>query len=348
VRNVVAFTSLTFGYLSRGVLMARTLRQAHPDWTIVALVVDVRPAGFGDAALLAAFDEVVYAADLAIPHFAAWLFKHDVVEACTAVKGQMLCTLLARGADCVVYLDPDIAVFHGLDEVIDLLGGASIVLTPHQLDANDSKAAMQDNELTSLCYGVFNLGFLAVANDGVGRDFAAWWNGHLQRACYDEPERFVFTDQKYCDLVPALFDRVHVLRDPGYNVASWNLSRRRLSISRDGSISVNGAPLRFFHFTKIFGVGDVMSDRYGAHDMAVLELRHWYKSAVLAIDRAGAAPPPWHYGTFANGQPIPKAARILFRTRPDLAAHFSDPFAAAGNSFYEWLCRNAPDSFQPA
>ncbi len=48
-----------------------------------------------------------------------------------------------------------------------------------------------------------------------------------------------FTDQRWCDLVPSLFDRVHIERDPGYNVASWNLSTRRIQILATGNIVVN-------------------------------------------------------------------------------------------------------------
>ena len=40
---------------------------------------------------------------------------------------------------------------------------------------------------------------------------------------YEEAAFGVYTDQRWCDLVPALFDGVKVLRDPGLNVASWNL-----------------------------------------------------------------------------------------------------------------------------
>jgi hypothetical protein len=340
--GVVAYTSLTFGYLARGAVMARTLRAVHPDWTIIALIVDIRPPGFDDGGLLAEFDQVVYADALGIDRFACWMFKHDVVEACTAVKGRMLCELLDQGAACVIYLDPDIAVFHDLGEVPALLRDASIVLTPHQIAPNDTAMSMADNELGSLQYGIFNLGFLAVANDATGREFAAWWSAQLLRACYDEPERGVFTDQKYCDLVPGLFEGVHVLRDPGYNVASWNLSRRRLAISPQGGITANGAKLRFFHFTKVFGIGDTMLDRYGGQDLAVIELRHWYRRTVSNAAAGADRPPGWAYDHFRDGPPIPRRARRLFRSRVDLMQHFDDPFATGPDSFHGWLLAHEP------
>ncbi len=340
--DVAAFTSFTFGYLPRAIVLARTLRQAHPDWRIVALIVDVRPPGYDDGALRANFDEVVYADELGIPRFRSWMFKHDIVEACTAVKGRMLCRLLDEGADRVVYLDPDIAVFHGLDAVLAGLDTASIILTPHQTEPNTRPAAVQDNELTSLLYGIYNLGFLAVANDAGGRAFAEWWAEQLHRACYDEPERGVFTDQKYCDLVPGLFDGVHVNRDPGCNVASWNVSTRRISISDGGELQANDARLRFFHFTKVFGVGDVMLDKYMSASLAVVELLCWYKRTVEAVMGGLPPSPPWHYGSFRDGRAIPKPARVMFRNRADVMSRFPDPFDPQGDSFHAWLSHTAP------
>ena len=137
----------------------------------------------------------------------------------------MLRRLLRTGAKVVIYLDPDIAVFHSLDSVVDKLSDASILLTPHQVKPNILEGSIRDNELTSLKYGVFNLGFLAVRNDETGGSFADWWARRLHFACYDEPQNGLFTDQKWCDLVPGLFDRVLIERDPGCNVASWNSAR---------------------------------------------------------------------------------------------------------------------------
>ena len=339
--SVCCFTSFSYSYLPRARILAQTLRAAHPDWAIHAVLVDEPPPGLDTASALAPFDRVVAADALAIPRFKAWLFKHDIVEACTAVKGQMLVELLEQGFERVIYLDPDIAVFHSLDSVAGRLEQASIVLTPHQCEPNTEPAELRDNELTSLQYGVFNLGFVAVANDATGRAFASWWAAQLYRACYDDVENGIFTDQKYCDLVPGLFGRVAIERDPGCNVASWNLSRRTLTIE-GGDILVNRSPLKFYHFTKIGAAGDVMTDRYAADNTEVFEVWGWYKRALQANAIADIPRGYWRYGTFTNGQPVPKAARIIYRSQPGLMAFFDDPYDVTGNSFHAWLQREAP------
>ena len=335
------FTSFTYSYLPRARILAQTLRAAHPGWTLHALLVDESPPGLDHAAALAEFDQVTAAATLQLPRFRSWLFKHDIVEACTAVKGQMLVELLAAGYDRVIYLDPDIAVFHPLDTTLRLLETASIVLTPHQCEPNASAMAIGDNELTSMKYGIFNLGFAAVRNDENGRAFADWWAKQLYRACYDAVETGIFTDQKYCDLVPGLFAGVAIDRDPGCNVASWNLSRRTLRFA-DGALMVNGSPLKFYHFTKIGGDGDAMTERYAGTNTEVFEVWQWYKRALQANAVQGIPARYWAYDAFSNGERVPKRAREVFRGRADLVAYFDDPFDVSGNSFHEWLKREAP------
>jgi hypothetical protein len=335
--RVCCYTSFTYAYLSRARVLVDSLRRVHPEWEIWALVVDEPPEGVDAAAALAGFDGVVGIGDLGIPQPLAWLFKHDVVEACTAVKGHMMLRLLEAGADQVVYFDPDIAVFNRID---DVLATGSIRLTPHQLAANAAPAAIRDNEITSLLYGTFNLGFVAVRNDADGLAFARWWAGRLYQACYDAVETGIFTDQRYCDLVPALFGGVCVVRDPGCNVASWNLSRRRLDFDGAGQLTANTSPLKFYHFTKIGGVGDLMTERYGAADIAVFEVWNWYKRAEQAHRTTPVPDHYWHYGNFADGTPISKDIRLLWRSRPDLTAAFDNPFATGPNTFRAWLAEH--------
>ncbi|MDO8324036.1 MAG: hypothetical protein Q7T23_13960, partial [Phenylobacterium sp.] len=84
--KVVCFSSFTFSYLNRARVLFQTLKVHQPDWERVALITDAPPPGFVLDLANEPFDRVVYAQDLGIPNFQSWLFKHDVVEVCTAVK----------------------------------------------------------------------------------------------------------------------------------------------------------------------------------------------------------------------------------------------------------------------
>ena len=238
--EVHCFTSATFAYLDRVRVLAETLRRHHPEWVFWLCLVDSEPPGFVFDRAQEGIDRVVRIVELGIPDLCRWMFMHDVVELCTAVKGPMLCKLLDSGTRKVVYLDPDIAVLESLSPIEALLDRYDVVFTPHQLEPEADYQAICDNEIGSLKHGVYNLGFFAVANTAEGKRFAAWWRDRLLQFCFDDIPSGLFTDQRWCDLVPAFFSNVHVLRDSGYNVASWNLSRRPISIEKDGSLRAGG------------------------------------------------------------------------------------------------------------
>ena len=167
--RIVCFTSITFSYLGRARVLAGTVKRFHPDWRIIVCISDLPPEEFDFDPSDEPFDHVVWAHELPIPNVSSWLFRHDIVELCTAVKGPLsLEILLDRAVDKVIYLDPDIAVFAPLDSVVDELDHSSIALTPHQLDPDEGEMAIFDNEVSSLQHGVYNLGFLAIRNDALG------------------------------------------------------------------------------------------------------------------------------------------------------------------------------------
>jgi hypothetical protein len=341
--KVLCYSSFTFSYLNRARVLFQTLRRFHPDWELVALITDQPPAAFRFDPASEPFDRVVWAEDLGIPDFQGWLFKHDVVEVCTAVKGPFIHQACGEGAfggaEAVIYLDPDTALFASLAPLEALLEEYDILLTPHLIDPNDTPEAIADNDLSASRTGIFNLGFVAIRTTGEGARFAKWWNDRLLDWCYDDMPAGLFVDQRWCDHVPALFDRVKVVRDPGYNVASWNLSTRTVAVQKDGRVTVNGAPLRFWHFTKLGPMGDAMTRKYGATNFPVYEVWSWYKRQVTkATDRA-IPDRWWAYGAYSDGTPIKKAHRVLYRQRADLQMAFPDPFAAGEGGYAEWLER---------
>ncbi len=284
---VHVYTSFSYSYLDRARVLAASLRLHHPDWVIWAVLTDKAPEGFELDWQAEDFDHVITAEDLYGDITDGWLFRHDVVEACTAVKGRALQHIMDQpDAEKVFYFDPDIALFNPVTPVEEVLDTASIVLTPHQLDpdARADTQAIIDNEITLLDYGIFNLGFLAVRNCPEARRFAEWWTDRLDDWCHDRLDIGIFVDQKWCNLVPCFFDGVVILRDPGYNVASWNLNRRKLAIDDQGRAMINDALLRFYHFTKLGPIGDTMTSwRYAGDNTEVYELWWWYRHRVSSM-----------------------------------------------------------------
>lgn len=324
-KSISCFTSASFAYLDRVRILGETLRKFHPDWDFTLCLSDKEPPGFVFDLEKEPIDNVVRVEELNIPDLQRWMFDHDVIELCTAVKGPMLCRLLDQGAKKVIYLDPDIALFGNLDEVVTLLDSHDLVLTPHQLEPDDEIQTIRDNEIGSLKYGIYNLGFLAVANSKEGKRFANWWSARLLAFCFDDVPNGLFTDQKWCDHVPVFFPGTYVLRDPGYNVASWNLSKRPITIDQNGTILVADRPLRFFHFTKITGAGEMMIERYSEGRSAVFEIINWYLTR-MAAHSTSIPKDWWYYGLYTNGRKIENRHRIIYRTQPSIRQSFPDPF----------------------
>ncbi|MBV8474837.1 MAG: hypothetical protein JO107_01250 [Hyphomicrobiales bacterium] len=337
--RVHCFTSVSYSYLSRARVMAQTVRRHHPDWTIWLCLSDREPPGFEFDLASEPFDRVVRVEELDIGQaIDPWLFKHNVVELCTAVKGAMLKRVLDAGAERVIYIDPDIALFNPLEGALAALDANAIVLTPHLVtpEVKGDRAAPWPNEISALMHGVYNLGFVGVRNDDEGRRFAQWWRDRLIDLCYEEAEKGVYTDQRWCDLVPAFFDRVKILRDPGYNVASWNLKERPMRFGADGQILIHDHKLRFYHFTKIDSIGELAIDRL-AQDSLIYELIIWYRAQLKHNTANGIPQRWWAYGAYSDGTPITMADRVLYRTRPDLERLFPDPFNA--ETYLDWLKR---------
>ena len=188
--RVTAYTSINFAYLDRALVLADSVRLHHPDWHLVLVLVEPSVPDPALTEAMRAFDEVILAPALFGPDFEAWVFGLNVVEACTAVKGQALVELLAReDCDQVIYLDPDIWVLRPLAGVLAELATASGVLTPHVLSPASTLEAIWDGEVGSLKHGVFNLGFLGVRDTPEGRELATWWAQRLWMACWDAPEQ---------------------------------------------------------------------------------------------------------------------------------------------------------------
>jgi hypothetical protein len=324
---VHAFTSFSYAYLNRARVLAESLRRHHPDWILWAVITDKEPDGFVLDLNREKFDRVLTAEDLLGEATDSWLFGMDVVEACTAVKGHALQHIMEEpNAEKVLYFDPDTAVFASMEPMLRILNSASIALTPHQIDPDTELMAILDNEISSLHYGSYNLGFLAVRNDVEARRFVAWWATRLYKFCHNQLDIGVFVDQKWCNLVPCFFDNVKVVRDPGYNVASWNLSQRKLWITSDGEILVNGVPLRFYHFTKLGPIGDTMTRRYAGNNLVVYEIWWWYRQRVVALTEPNIPDNWWYYSTYSTGEPIPKFVRERYRSESALRDAFPSPF----------------------
>lgn len=319
-------TSICANYLPKARVLAKSVKAAHPDSRFIVCLLEreVPTDAQGDAPI----DDIVLARNLGFAAFEPFIFKHAIVEASTAVKGQLFIHLMERYADerKFVYLDPDIKVFTPLAEVEAALDAHAIVLTPHLCHPEETLDAVRDNELSALQHGIFNLGFLAVARTAEADRFIRWWASRLEMYCYDDTPRGIFTDQKWIDLAPCYFE-VHILKHPGYNVAPWNLSRRRIE-DTGGAYTVNGEPLRFYHFSGLdSGAGDRMTKKYAPDPQDAMHgILAEYKGELEAAGQRTLGKTRWSYDDYRSGDRIDPHSRILYRELPGNARDRINPF----------------------
>ena len=98
------------------------------------------------------------------------------------------------------------------------------MLTPHLTEPmpRDGRLPAEQNLLLS---GTYNLGFIAVGDTEARRD-ARLVERPARTDAYVDVDHGFFTDQRFIDFVPSLFEP-HLVKDPSWNVAYWNLATRR-------------------------------------------------------------------------------------------------------------------------
>ena len=333
---MLVFTSCTNNYIPKARILASSIKRFHPDWEFCLLLGEGEPEGFD--LKNEPFDRILYFSDVKIPNFHSWLFRHRVVEICTAAKAPALKYFLCdEKQEKVIYLDPDTCVFDSLEKLSSLLDKYDVLLTPHQLEPEKKENA--STEICSLQHGIYNLGFIAVNNSFNAKQFASWWSDRLYEYCYDDIPRGLFTDQRWIDLVPALFPNVYILRDPAYNVATWNLYERPMTQNDDGNFYVRGKRLIFYHFTGYdSGAGARVASSYFDEMPALKTLWGQYQIALKANGQEVYKKFKWTYLYFNDGTLITDEMRFLYRKRHDLINAFPNPFIAS--TYLEWYRAN--------
>jgi glycosyltransferase involved in cell wall biosynthesis len=344
MNSPLACTIVANNYLAYARAFTRSFLARHPEGKVCVLIVDLPQPGhrYEDEPF-----QVTFAHELGIPGFRHFAYRYSILELNTAVKPYFLLHLhRALGCDRICYFDPDILVFGDLTELYERIGRADVVLTPHLTAPIEDSAVPAEREIA--LSGIYNLGFLGLGFNERTLPFLDWWARRLYRLCLHEVERGLFVDQRWMDFAPAFLPRAEILRDPGYNVAYWNLVHRTLEERPDGW-RVNGEPLRFFHFSGYdFKRPELISkfqNRFTFADRPdVLPLFRIYGERIRAEGQEKVQDYPYQYGRFDNGIQVPEVSRRTLRQVDPEGRRWPDPFATAGpDSFFDWLRQPAGD-----
>src|SRR4051812_34993655 len=324
-------------YLAFARVLARSFLEQHPDGTCTVLVVDgpdkrIDPAN-------EPFD-VILPNEIGLDEFERMTEDYDVTELSTAVKPWLLRTLLDRYGS-ISYFDPDICVYTSLAELDERVREHGIVLLPH-LTGPIPLDGKHPSENDILVAGTYNLGYIGIGDTPAARDMLDWWAERLRRHCLIDPLRGFFVDQRWIDLVPGRYPETLILRDPGYDVAYWNLPHRELDQDA-GAYTVNGEPLRFFHFSGFDPLRRHLLSKHQdrvslALDPVLAELCRDYGSALL--DAGFAESSRWKAGfeLFTDGRKLTRTLRRLRATARDNGVLTVSLSSDKGREqFFDWL-----------
>ena len=334
-------------------VLAQSLNRHHPELRLVVLQVDheVFP-----------LDELDERFDLLTPrdigvgrrelHRLAAIY--DALEVCDSLKPRLLQYLLSTGADAAVYLDSDIELFARIDDLFQTAHISSILLTP-QLAEPPPDDGLYPDEMAFLHTGVYNGGFVGVGPGAA--PFLEWWDKQLRWHCLHEDK--LFGDQRWLDFAPCFCDHA-ITRDPGCNVAWWNLGSRGLELGADGKYRVNGRPLRFFHYSYFDPeTPELLFDwnpelphraRVAADHPHVAELCERYAGSLFASGYREDSAIRYQFATTASGLPLDVHIRRAYRAGllqlgDEDAAALPDPFSQAdAERFVQWLHSTVPDA----
>ena len=163
------------------------------------------------------------------------------------VKPSVLRSLMEEDWQSIVFLDPDMLVMSSLDEVIDVVVKNSLTLTSHLLNV-DEENSIENLDKMLLQAGMFNAGFIGLSQSQKVLDFLRWWESRTANHGILLPNLGFHFDQRWLDLAPGYIEELCVLRDPGVNVAYFNLSKRSIEID-NGDYVIDGSKLKLIHFS---------------------------------------------------------------------------------------------------
>jgi hypothetical protein len=240
------FTLCSNNYLAQAITLGNSLIRYNPCYAFIIGLVDRKNSSIDYSAIPF---EILEVEKIGISAFDEMYKKYNITELNTAVKPFYFQYLFINRTDVksIVFLDPDIMVYSPFTELENELESSDIIIIPHFITPlNDDKLQAEEDFLNS---GLYNLGFIAIKNTGVGFKMIDWWAERLRYKAYIDFKRGLFNDQIWINFVPIFFNPVKVFTHPGYNMAYWNLHERALSLKGKG-LYVNGRiPLVFYHFS---------------------------------------------------------------------------------------------------
>lgn len=241
MKSVVFCTYFNIGYLSRGIVLLRSLAKVADSFTIEVLCFDNDTFDFLSSR---SFKNVV---PVALADFES---RHPELVAVKPGRSRgeyfFTCTsswtldVMRRHpeASFVVYLDADMKFFSSPYPIFESMSGKDIVICDHNFERDYERQAE---------HGRFNVGLVAFRNSETGLECLSQWASDCIDWCYDRPEAGKYADQKYLDAWPAKYGSRLSIAPKGVDLGPWGIGRDELT-EKDGVPQISGEPVVLYHY----------------------------------------------------------------------------------------------------
>lgn len=227
-------------YLLKGVAMLRSLRAHCPDAEVHVLCLDELAQQLLERLALPG----VHCLPLAEVEDEALLAVkpgRKRAEYCWTLSPCLPWYLLHQRPDIdfITYLDADLYFYSDLQPLFDEIGDSSIVIIEHRYVPGLEHLLVR---------GRFCVEWVSFRRDAEGLACLARWREQCIEWCFYELQEDRMGDQKYLDEWPERYRQLCILEHPGAGVAPWNYARYRYGRDASSRLTVDGAPLIFYHF----------------------------------------------------------------------------------------------------
>lgn len=234
-------TYFDHNYLPRAVLMIESLRRVDPETPVFALALTELCRDALTALDLPGVTVLSLAAlEAEYPELPRLKGERSAVEYIFTLTPFLPLYLFGRtDAALLTYIDADLYFYADPRRILELIGPASIAITPHRF---------APQLMANIMYGRFNVGWVTFRRDAEGLACLDRYRADCVEWCHDRVEDGRYADQGYLNDWPDRYQSLAIIEHKGVNLAIWNVDNYALEEQPDGTFTVDGEQLIFYHF----------------------------------------------------------------------------------------------------
>lgn len=151
---------------------------------------------------------------------------YNTLERICSLRAKVVLNSFERGYQGVIFLGAKVKFFKQPRElVMPLYDGYNAVVTPHILEPLPEDGKFPSNASLSFT-GHISTDVVSFKNSPEMIKFLEWQDKIMKTQCRTTTHTYL--DQSWLNFLPFFVNDVKILKDPGYNIAYWNVGQRNL------------------------------------------------------------------------------------------------------------------------